>query len=279
MTPDPDRVAQVIREIAARELVPKFITLTTAEIGEKSPGDFVTAVDLAMEEALAKALVELLPGSLVVGEEAVHDDQGVLAVLDGDAPVWVIDPLDGTGNYAQGLPIVAVIVALVIKGETVAGWIYDPLSDRMAIAGKGAGAFMGSRRLQVARPAENRSLNGSIYGRFVRLSEPYQRIWGKGRGPLGNVFNPRCVGQEYLARLKGRMHFGVYTRMKPWDHAAGVLMHQEAGGVARMGDGSPYRPAERGHVCLLTPDEELWQTMHRELILPALAEEAARTKN
>ena len=83
---DPDRVAQIIRETAARELVPKFITLTTAEIGEKSPGDFVTAVDLAMEEALAKALVDLLPGSLVVGEEAVHDDRGVLAVLDGDAP-------------------------------------------------------------------------------------------------------------------------------------------------------------------------------------------------
>lgn len=279
MIPDPERVAQIIRETAARELVPKFITLTSEEVGEKSPGDFVTAVDLAMEAALAKALVQVLPGSLVVGEEAVHDDRGVLAVLEGDAPVWVIDPLDGTGNFAQGLPIVAVIVALVIKGETVAGWIYDPLSDRMAIATHGAGAFLGDRRLKVARPGEDRSLNGSIYGRFVRLSEPYRRIWGKGRGRLGNVFNARCVGQEYLARLKGRMHFGVYTRMKPWDHAAGILMHQEAGGIARMGDGTPYRPAEGGHVCLLTPDEDLWQTMHRELILPALKEEAQRTES
>lgn len=278
MIPDPDRVAQVIREIAARELVPKFITLTADEIGEKTPGDFVTAVDLAMEAALAKALVQLLPGSLVVGEEAVHDDRGLLAVLEGDEPVWVIDPLDGTGNFAQGLPIVAVIVALVVKGETVAGWIYDPLSDRMAMATHGAGAYLGDRRLKVARPAEDRSLNGSIYGRFVRQSEPYRRIWGQGRGRLGNVFNARCVGQEYLARLKGRMHFGVYTRLNPWDHAAGVLMHQEAGGVARMGDGSPYRPAERGHVCLLTPDEDLWQTMQQELILPALAEEARRTQ-
>jgi fructose-1,6-bisphosphatase/inositol monophosphatase family enzyme len=278
MTPDIDRVADVIREVAERELVPHFVTLSADDIGEKTPGDFVTAVDLAMERELAKALVPLLPGSLVVGEEAVHDDRGILALLEGDAPVWVLDPLDGTGNYAQGLPIVAVIVALVIKGETVAGWIYDPLSKRMAMAAKGEGAFMGSHRLKVQRPAEDRSLNGSIYGRFVRLSEPYQRIWGRGRGKLGNVFNARCVGQEYLARLKGRMHFGVYTRMNPWDHAAGILLHQEAGGVARMGDGSAYRPAERGYVCLLTPDEELWQTMHQELIKPAMAEDAARAK-
>lgn len=278
MIPDIERVANVIREVAERELVPHFVTLSADDIGEKTPGDFVTAVDLAMERELAKALVPLLPGSLVVGEEAVHDDRGVLALLEGDAPVWVLDPLDGTGNYAQGLPIVAVIVALVIKGETVAGWIYDPLSRRMAMASKGDGAFMGSHRLWVKRPAEDRSLNGSIYGRFVRLSEPYQRIWGRGRGLLGNVFNARCVGQEYLARLKGRMHFGVYTRMNPWDHAAGFLLHQEAGGIARMGDGTDYRPAERGYVCLLTPDEELWQTIHEELIKPAMAEDAARAK-
>lgn len=278
MTPNLDRVADVIREVASRELVPKFLTLAAHEIEEKQPGDFVTAVDHAMEKALAAALQPLLPGSVIVGEEAVFDDAGHLDLLDQDAPVWVLDPLDGTGNFTQGLPIVAVLVALVIKGETVAGWVYDPLTGRMAMGEKGAGAFMGERRLRVSRPEEDRSLNGSIYGRFVRMSEPYNRIWGRGRGRLGNVFNARCVGQEYLARLKGRMHFGVYTRMNPWDHAAGILLHQEAGGIARMGDGSQYRPAERGHVCLLTPDEELWHTMHQELINPALAEEAARLR-
>lgn len=278
MIPDIDRVADVIREVAERELVPHFTTLSDDDIGEKSPGDFVTAVDLAMERELAKVLVPLLPGSLVVGEEAVHDDKGILGLLEGDAPVWVLDPLDGTGNYAQGMPIVAVIVALVIKGETVAGWIYDPLSRRMAMGAKGEGVHMDGRRLWVKRPEENRSLNGAIYGRFVRLSEPYREIYGRGRGRMGLVFNARCVGQEYLSRLMGRTNFGVYTRMNPWDHAAGILLHQEAGGIAKMGDGSQYRPAERGYVCLLTPDEELWQTMHKELIMPAMAEEAARSK-
>ena len=188
----------------------------------------------------------------------------------------MLDPLDGTGNYAQGLPIVAVIVALVVKGETVAGWIYDPLNGRMAMGEKGAGVFMGGRQLKVSRPEEDRSLNGSIYGRSILTSSAYGRIYGRGRGQLGNVFNVRCVGQEYLARLKGRMNFGLYTRLHPWDHAAGVLLHQEAGGVARMGDGGDYRPAERGSLCLLTPDEDLWQTMHEQLISPALAERRAR---
>ncbi len=278
MIPDIDRVADVIREVAERELVPHFVTLSHDDINEKSPGDFVTAVDLAMERELAKALVPLLPGSLVVGEEAVHDDRGILALLEEDAPVWVLDPLDGTGNYAQGMPIVAVIVALVIKGETVTGWIYDPLSKRMAMGAKGEGAFMDTRRLRVRRPDEDRALNGAIYGRFVRWSEAYRDLYGRGRGRMGLVFNARCVGQEYLSRLMGRTNFGVYTRMNPWDHAAGILLHQEAGGIARMGDGSDYRPAERGYVCLLTPDEELWQKMHEELINPAMVEEASRAK-
>ena len=137
---------------------------------------------------------------------------------------------------------------------------------------------MGGRRLRVRRPEEDRALNGAIYGRFVRWSEAYREIYGRGRGRMGLVFNARCVGQEYLSRLMGRTNFGVYTRMNPWDHAAGILLHQEAGGIARMGDGSAYRPAERGEVCLLTPDEELWQTMHKELIGPAMAEEAARNR-
>jgi fructose-1,6-bisphosphatase/inositol monophosphatase family enzyme len=276
MIPNLDRVADIICEVAERELVPKFTTLTADEIGEKSPGDFVTAVDLAMEKALGEQLVPLMPGSLVVGEEAVHEDANRLKLLEGDAPVWVLDPLDGTGNFAQGMPIVAVIVALVIKGETVAGWIYDPLSRRMAMCAKGEGTYMNGRQMWVARPPEDRSLNGAIYGRFVRWSEAYSDLYGRGRGRMGLVFNARCVGQEYLSRLMGRTNFGVYTRLNPWDHAAGVLLHQEAGGIARLGDGQPYKPSERGFCCMLTPDEDLWQTMHRELITPAMAEEALR---
>lgn len=272
MLPDPDAVGALLRDIAAEELTPKFKTLDPAEIDEKSPGDFVTSVDYAMEARLQRELPRLVPGSTVLGEEAVAQDRGVLDLLDGDAPVWVVDPLDGTANFAAGLPLFAVIVAFVQSGETRMGWIYDPLADRLVTASSGEGAWMDGRRIAVRRPAESRALNGSIYGRVFRTSEAYRRIWGGGRGQLGHVFNARCVGQEYLARVLGRMHFGLYTRLNPWDHAAGCLIHAEAGGHVALLDGSRYRPARRdGPGALLTPDRDLWEEIHRALVAPALA--------
>ncbi len=269
MTLDTDRVAAVIREIAAAEMVQQFLSLGPEEIGEKSPNDFVTAVDLAMEARFAERLPELLAGSVLVGEEAVSRDPSLLERLAGERPVWVVDPLDGTANFASGYPLFCTIVALAVGGETVAGWIYDPFSDRLAVAERGGGAFMGGRRLRVARPAALRDMNGAIYGRAFRLSDAYREIWGRGRGRLGHCFNARCVGQEYLARLLGRAHFGVYTRLNPWDHAAGCLLHSEAGGAAALLDGAPYRPVGARHGLVVAPDWEVWRMIEADLIRPA----------
>ena len=266
MKVDLDRVASVIRETAAAEMLQQFVDLDPGDIGEKSPNDFVTAVDLAMEARFAKRLPDLLPGSTVVGEEAVADDAGVLDLLAEDRPVWVVDPLDGTANFASGYPLFCTIVALVIGGETVAGWIYDPFSERLAAAERGGGAFMGERRLRVARPANLRDMNGAIYGYRFRASDAYREIWGRGRGRLGHCFNARCVGQEYLARLAGRVHFGLYTRLNPWDHAAGCLLHEEAGGAAAMHDGTPYRPLGPRQGLLVAPDWEVWRMIETDLI-------------
>ncbi len=261
-----DRVASVIRETAAAEMVQQFVDLDPDDIGEKSPNDFITAVDLAMEACFAKRLPSLLPGSVVVGEEAAARDSSVLDRLAEDRPVWVVDPLDGTANFASGYPLFCTIVALVVGGETVAGWIYDPLSERLAAAERGGGAFMGGHRLKVARPARLRDMNGAIYGYKFRVSDAYREIWGRGRGRLGHCFNARCVGQEYLARLAGRVHFGLYTRLNPWDHAAGCLLHEEAGGAAAMHDGSPYRPLGPRQGLLVAPDWDIWHQIETDLI-------------
>lgn len=272
MLPDMERVSALIREIAAEEMMPHFATLDPEEIDEKAPGDFVTSVDLASERRFTESLPDLLPGSVVLGEEAVSADRARLDVLAGKDPVWVVDPLDGTANFAAGLPIFAVIVALVSHGTTVAGWIYDPSTGRMAVASRGDGAWMAGRRLRVRRPPQLRQMNGSIYGRKYRTSSAYREIWGPGRGRLGHVFNARCVGQEYLARLQGRMHFGLYTRLNPWDHAAGCLMHEEAGGYLARLNGEPYAPAEPVPGVLMTPDRDLWHEFRRSLLLPAEVE-------
>ena len=133
---------------------------------------------------------------------------------------------------------------------------------------------MRGRRLSVVQPAADdphalRRLTGSVYGRRFRESEPYRKYWAGGRGALGQVFNTRCVGQEYLARLQGGMHFGVYTRLNAWDHAAGCLLHQEAGGYIARFDGTPYEPLRETPGILVAPDKALWDVLHRELILPA----------
>ncbi|MFN4087423.1 MAG: inositol monophosphatase family protein [Alphaproteobacteria bacterium] len=272
MNLDAAKVEALIRRIAVEEIVPRFARLGSGDVVEKSPGDLVTVADLASERRFGAELPELLPGSLVLGEEAVAKDAGLLSMLERDDPVWVVDPLDGTGNFSAGLPIFAVIVALVVKGRVHAGWIHDPLNGRMAAAIAGEGAWIDGRRVRVARPDDLRQMNGAVYGRPFRFSAAYRSLWGSGRGRLGQVFNPRSVGQEYLARLQGGMHFGVYTRLNPWDHAAGCLLHAEAGGHVMRFDRTPYRPAARDPGIVVAPDPALWETLHDELVAPAFSE-------
>lgn len=105
MTVDPEAVAAIIREVARDEVLPRYKTLEAHEVRSKShPGDLVTAADEAAELALAARLRDLLPGSVVVGEEGTAANPGLLDRLTEDAPVWVLDPIDGTRNFAHGVP-------------------------------------------------------------------------------------------------------------------------------------------------------------------------------
>jgi fructose-1,6-bisphosphatase/inositol monophosphatase family enzyme len=130
--PDTAAVAAAIVEAAQSAALPRFQNLQAHEIKEKAPGDLVTAADLATERALNLALAALLPGSVMVGEEAVAENPGLLAALRGDGACWLIDPIDGTINYAHGVPLFATMVALVVRGEVVGGWIYDPVHTTMS---------------------------------------------------------------------------------------------------------------------------------------------------
>jgi fructose-1,6-bisphosphatase/inositol monophosphatase family enzyme len=138
-TPDLDSVAQVLRDAAESEILPRFRQLAAADIREKGPGDLVTVADEAAEIAITPRLLALLPGSIVVGEEAAAADPELLRHLSGDQSVWVIDPIDGTANYASGVPVFAVMVALIRDDRTIASWIYDPISGEMAMAKAGSG--------------------------------------------------------------------------------------------------------------------------------------------
>ena len=267
--PDSEDVIRIMERVAAREIVPRFRHLSDHDIAEKNPGDLVTTADIEAERALARELPPLVPESVVVGEEGAEEDPSVLEALAGERPVWLVDPIDGTNNFAHGKPCFAVIVALCQAGEVRAGWIHDPLGGLTAWAMAGEGAWIrekgGVRRLSAAAPAPMAEMEGSL-GSGLRKRLTAKRDAGEGEIPARMV-RYRCVGQEYLDLARGRLHFARYGgRLKPWDHAAGVLIHREAGGFGALIEGqAPYSPRPgivRGTL-LLAPDAAGWDALHR----------------
>ena len=120
--PDLQQVSEIIARVSREEVLPRFQHLSVSDIDTKgSDEDLVTTADVETEKRLTRELTALMPDSVVVGEEAAFKDPSVLDHLTGDRPVWVIDPVDGTMNFAYGRSEIGVVVALVYKGETVAG--------------------------------------------------------------------------------------------------------------------------------------------------------------
>jgi fructose-1,6-bisphosphatase/inositol monophosphatase family enzyme len=265
--PDPSHVIRIIREVASREIMPRFRNLGAAEVSQKRhPRDLVTIADTEAERRLTELLRPLSPGSAVVGEEGAEADANALAALGAAAPVWLLDPIDGTTNYACGKACFAVIVAFCSEDETLAGWIYDPTADVVlwAVAGEGAWLEHGGERarVRVAAGGEIGGMRGSLTRRAA------DRLLGllvaRGGGQPPEIIRCGSVGREYMDLGRGDIHFAQYTRLKPWDHAAGVLIHREAGGFSRLRrDRSPYgaRPYILEETLLLAPDEATWRTL------------------
>lgn len=268
MTPDIDfeHVAGLIETVAREEVKAKLGQLSAAEITEKSAGDFVTSADLAVEQRLGELLKDYLPAAEPLGEEAIAAGRGSIKALAEDRLFWVIDPIDGTSNFAMALPLCAVLVSLVRKDEVLAAWLHDPFGNRTFMGGLGSGAWLDGKRLSCHRPDDLRLMNGSIYGKRFRDREVFRETWGRGRKHMGAVFNMRCVGHEHMARLGGLGHFGCYSRVLPWDHTAGFLLQVEAGGVARPLHGGRYLPSEPSTGGLVAPDEDVWNKLHELLV-------------
>jgi len=266
--PAPAAVAQMMAAVAEAVILPRFRQLKSADIREKTgPTDLVTIADEEAEALLTERLSALLPGSAVVGEEAAAADPAVLDRLAGPGPVWVIDPVDGTMNFAAGRPAFAIIVALTAGGETRMGWIHDPLNRRTAWAAEGQGAWMTeageSRRLRVAGAVPLAAMTGAMSTRYCD-PETARRLEERQAG-LGPVVCLASAAHEYIRLVEGRSHYSLYHRLMPWDHAAGVLIHTEAGGHTALVDGAPYRPTVLGGRLMAAPDRESWEALRGHL--------------
>jgi len=141
-------VHDLLREVSQTAILPYYQKLAVHQIEEKAADDLVTVADKLSEEMLTEGLGRIIPGLPVVGEETAFADPTVLERLSGSC--WIVDPIDGTHNFAHGRPPFGIIIAMASAGEAHTGWIYDPLSDRLCTAHRGKGAFINGEKI-VAR--------------------------------------------------------------------------------------------------------------------------------
>ncbi|MEM9466705.1 MAG: inositol monophosphatase family protein [Actinomycetota bacterium] len=252
---DVARVADAIRTAEAATIAPRFGALAAGDIAEKTPGDVVTIADHECEALLVDALrtIDDVP---VVGEEGVAADHAVLGHLrSGDC--WLVDPLDGTKNFAKGWTGYAVMVARVVEGRSVASWIWIPHRDQMAIARADAGAVINDAPIRMAPgDPDPATWSAVIRTRYVPEADrpPVERFRDGVGTPVGGV---GCAGIEYVDLVTGAVDLLFYWRTHPWDHAPGSLLAVEAGAGALRPDGSDYRPDDdrRGLLVSATADE------------------------
>ncbi|MEE8333183.1 MAG: inositol monophosphatase [Alphaproteobacteria bacterium] len=249
--PDIARVEEIMRDIADSEIMSRFRTLDDDEVWHKKPGDIATIADIESERRLVEALCALLPGSIVIAEEMAQHKDDIARLLTGADPVWIIDPIDGTSNFAAGRDRFAVIVAFWHGGAVRAGWILAPALGRIAVAEEGGGAWSGTTRLRAANAIPLDRTSGFI-GRRLREDKSIAERFG-------GIVNLRCCGLQYLQLAAGESHFAHYRGLRPWDHAAGDLILREAGGVSEGLDGQRYNPgAPDRHGLLAACGRTVW---------------------
>jgi fructose-1,6-bisphosphatase/inositol monophosphatase family enzyme len=268
------RIGDVLGEVGRLELMPRFIRLQDLKVREKSsPFDVVTEADEATERAIAEALLQAFPNAAIIGEEATVGDPKALDQIPTADLAFIIDPVDGTKNFVSGLPLFGIMVAATVRGEIVFGAIHDPICRNTAFALRGEGAWLASEEgphkdLKVATPVPVSKMDAIIGTNF--LPEPLRSTVSGNLSKLGMSSWLRCAAHEYRMAASGFCHLLFYNRLMPWDHAAGWLLHREAGGYSAHFDGSPYRPVDLTGGLICAPNQESW-ALARQALFDAAA--------
>ncbi|AMM83972.1 inositol monophosphatase family protein [Martelella sp. AD-3] len=270
LTPETlDAIAGLMRDAAKQEILPRFRKLGDEDVAEKTEAsDLVTIADTGAERVIKAGIEKILPEAVFIGEEGVAADPSLLAKLKDAELAVVVDPIDGTFNFAHGISAFGVMVAVVSRGETVAGLIYDPMGDDFMIAEKGGGTWLkradgSSSRMKVAAPVALPEMLGTASVAFMPNEKRAKLLANTVK--LRFAASYRCAAVEYRAFAAGGLHFVTYFKLMPWDHLAGVLIGQEAGGYIARYDGSPYRPDHLDGGILGAPDEESWRELREKV--------------
>jgi fructose-1,6-bisphosphatase/inositol monophosphatase family enzyme len=228
--PDPDRTGAIIAEVAESEMLPHYRNLAAESVKTKdSPTDLVTIVDETVERTLRKRLLELTPGAAFIGEEGAAADPKIAGAIRTASSCWIVDPLDGTRNFVNGVDEFGTIVAFVENGVTTGGWIYAAPLRATAIAVRGEGVTWRGAP-PVISPQREETPSGL---RSVGWLKPEwrDRIVASLKSNLSSRPG-HCSAYAYLKLMAGEVDFKLSSRIHAWDHAAGALMLEELGGRA-----------------------------------------------
>lgn len=250
----------LLRDVSQKAILPYYQKLAEHEVTAKAADDVVTVADNLSEDTLAEGLAKIadLP---VVGEEAAFADAAVFDRLGGDC--WIVDPLDGTRNFAKGQPPFGILIAMASGGEAHTGWIYDVLTDRFCTAHRGKGAFVNGEKIVAKATGET----PAVAAISLIFMDPARREAVKAASSDYRLVDvPYCAAEQYPRLALGVNDLSVFERTLPWDHAAGALWLNEAGGQCARLDGSPYRVDDWQRKGLLgAASPALWDEMAEKL--------------
>lgn len=204
---------------------------------EKGPSDLVTEADTASQRLIANAIAETFPCHTLLAEE-----DGVVA--DSSKPwKWIVDPLDGTINFAHGFPFWSVSIALEHEGRLVVGVVHDPLAQVSFWATLGGGAWKDHKAIQVSRTGALRSslVSAGLPTAFARDADRQLALFGAFSTETHSVRRTGSTALNLAYLAAGGFDVYYTSSVHPWDVAAGILIVQEAGGQVTSLDGSPYR--------------------------------------
>jgi fructose-1,6-bisphosphatase/inositol monophosphatase family enzyme len=258
---DRAELIRIARAVAKTEVMPRFRNLSASAVDTKKDAhDIVTEADTAAESALTSAFHTAFPGLDVLGEEGISANPAIIERLDTPGTTIIIDPIDGTWNYAAGQTNFGMILSVVQNGVTLFGLHLDPVMDDWIWAAPGEGAHWA--RDGATRPIHTRGelpLNQRIGLMSPALFPAHKRAQLVTTAlAYGRALSPRCAAHEYRLIAEGHADFALGAVLNPWDHAAGTLIVAEAGGHAALLDGRAYSVRTRQGVLLTAANRATW---------------------
>ena len=215
---------------AREELLPRFADVRR---DIKADGSFVTEADMAVQSRITEVLKQHYPDTVLLGEEMTEQEQ--LSLLNTSDALWCLDPLDGTSNFAIGIPYYSVSLALIEKGQPVLGIVYDPNRDECFVGIRGQGAFLNDQPLKVRSPDLPLAKCTALVD-YKRLPEKLAMNLVSIR-PFASQRSFGSVALDWCWLAASRCHLYLHGRSNIWDYVAGHLIFSEAGGVSSTLEG------------------------------------------